>query len=269
MPDQALTVITPCFNDFKMFQATLDSLRDELDQCDELVVVDSSQDKNRARILLEKGGLKCQYRYVWTVPRGVYPAFNEGLRQSTSPWIQIINSGDLLLPGGRDQIRKAIQADHHAQIHVFALRAGDPKGANTVFRPSPHGIWPFQSIIASRAVFENLGFYDEELKVASDQIFFAFARRECTWRFHEFVLTQYDLFGISSRVSLKISGELYQMWRALGRNPLISFVKAYTLPFVRLAAEKAFGAGLINRAKFAILPRYTTTKREGIGSDRR
>ena len=239
-----------------MYLATLGSLRDELTEQDELVIVDSSQDRNRALGLLQEAGLKCHFRHVWTAPEGVYPAFNIGLRLATSPWVQIINSGDLLLAGGREQIRAAVQADPRAEIHVFALRAGDPQGANTVFRPSPEGIWPFQSIIAAATVFGKLGFYDESLRIASDQIYFARARTECPWRFHDFVLTQYDLFGISSRVSLKISRELYLMWRALGRTPLTSFLKGYAFPFLRLVTEKTLGVGLTNRLKFALLPRY-------------
>ena len=41
-----------------------------------------------------------------------------------------------------------------------------------IFRPDANSIWPHQSILVKKVVYEDFGLYDENYSYASDQIFF-------------------------------------------------------------------------------------------------
>jgi hypothetical protein len=251
-----LAVITPCYNDFPAFATTLASLREELLEQDELIVVDSSEDRHQAEGLIRQAGLRCSTRCLWCPPAGIYPAHNRGIRESASPWLLILNSGDLLLPGGRGQIAAAIAASPRALIHVFAQRMGNETGPGADFQPGPVTVWPHQSVVLARVVHERFGFYDPRHALAADQIFLATVRRECPFELHSFRLTQYDLAGRSVAVSWAGCCGIYQVFRLLGRSRISSAVRGFCLPALRGVIQKVFGLEGTNRLKFRLLSRY-------------
>lgn len=259
-----LSIVTPCFNDFEALQATLASLGPELRENDELLVVDSSTNATIAPRLLGEAGLRCRCRYLWSPPLGVYNAQNLGVQAATNLWIQILNSGDLFLPCARHAIDEAIAAHPDIDLHVFRQQTAGALDGIWVFAPDGTGIWPHQSIITRRTVHDRLGLYAEEYRLISDQLFFAQARRHCPWKLHTFVLTRYDLGGISSRASWRASHEHYTLWRALGRGRLASWTKSYLTPLLRVLLQRLVGKKWATSIKHAILPWYRHARRPDI-----
>jgi glycosyltransferase involved in cell wall biosynthesis len=255
-PLDALCVVTPCFNDFAAFEGTLASLRGELCGGDELVVVDSSIDREIVPRLVAAAGLQCAVRTHWQPPRGVYAALNAGIEKARLSWIQIINSGDGLLPGARAQIARVLRDAPEVAIHVFRQQAEGDTVEPYVFTPNARSVWPHQSIILARRVHESLGLYDTRCRLTADQLFFAHARREFTYQFHQFVLTRYDVQGMSSVVSRAASRELYGMWRALGRGRLDSCIRAWVKPALRGLAQQVLGQGNTHALKRALFSHY-------------
>lgn len=253
-----LSVITPCYNDFDNFESTLTSLRGELRQSDELVVVDSSTDRERARIVIERARFLGFVRYVWIPPSGVYGAQNRGLSEATGTWIQIINSGDQLLPYARRVIDEALAASPDIEIHVFAQQARGNEGETYVFSPTGQSVWPHQSIVVARHVYDALGPYPERFRYAADQIFFAEARKRRRWAIHPFRLTEYLLGGFSASVNFTHSREIYILRRLLGRGRFRSFNAAFVLPPARRLLEIFIGVNSTTRFKAKLFRHYSS-----------
>ena len=195
-------------------------------------------------------------KVIWQSPAGVYSALNSGIRVSTRPWLQVVNSGDQICRGARGEIRKAISADAMTSVHVFSQRAGSEGETGYVFKPNSSSVWPHQSVVLRAIVHERLGAYETGLRFVSDQVFLAKARKSFKCKIHEFVLTSYDLHGMSSVVSLRLSREVWIMWRSLGRGPLEAFWRAWVKPWARMITERLLGHDVVVRMKILMTSDY-------------
>jgi hypothetical protein len=141
-------------------------------------------------------------------------------------------------------------------LHIFYQKAVGAKFSGYIFKPDPRSIWPHQSIVMARSLHDKLGLYDTKMQLAADQIFFAKARCQVAWEIHSQVLTFYDLNGLSSVVSLAASREIYILWRSLGRSPMVSFLRAYLMPFMRQILLRVLGPGGVSIVKRLLFERY-------------
>ena len=233
-----LSVITPCYNDHTALNTTLHSLVNELFEYDQLVIVDSSDGKDEVYKVVSSVGISCEVLIIWMPPAGVYGAINTGIMQANRPWIQILNSGDMLLHGARKQIDLELSKHPSILLHVFRQSAGSSNTTAYIFTPTESTVWPHQSIIVNRQIHDYFGLYDVNFKNVSDQLFFSKARKKFKYKLHRFILTYYDLTGISSKISFKASIESYICWRQLGNGIFISFVKSFILPIIRVIVGK-------------------------------
>jgi glycosyltransferase involved in cell wall biosynthesis len=251
-----LSIVTPCCNDFENLVSTLTSMRDELNDRDELVIVDSSTDRERVRALVGSISLPCAHRYVWMPPKGIYGAQNRGILETTGEWIQIVNSGDRLCLGARREIEKALNAYPDVKVHVFRQRGVAPNVASHVFSPTANSVWPHQSIIVHKSVYQKEGLYSEEYRLCADQVYFAKVRRSYQWKLHPFVLTDYLLGGLSSGVAYKNLCEIYSLRRALGQGLVRSIIGSFILPVGRKVLEKAVGQKAVINLKCRLFSCY-------------
>jgi hypothetical protein len=251
-----LSIITACYNDFVNLASTLTSLRGELDYRDELLLVDSSASHEEARALVKSIRLSCVNRCVWVEPAGVYAAQNKGIVESTGEWIQILNSGDCLCHGARREIDKALNAFPNVNVHVFRGRAVGPNTKSFVFSPTATSVWPHQSIISRRSVYEQEGLYPEKYRLAADQMFFAAIRKSQAWKLHTAVLTEYLLGGLSSGAGCLHLREAYAVRRALGQGLVRSILGGYAMPVIRRSLETVFGTELVNNLKCRLFRHY-------------
>lgn len=236
-----LCIITPCYNDFAALEYTLASLSGELYDVDQLVVIDSSENIDTAPELVIKAGLRCKATVHWMRADGVYAAHNAGINLAERHWIEIVNSGDALMPGARLEVSGAFRQFPDIAVHVFRQQTAYGSSLGYVYSPKGGGIWPHQSVIVSHWVYDRYGHYETKFRLAADQIFFAKVRALVSWQLHSYILTCYDLRGLSSKVSLAASHELYSTWRALGRGVIVSTQRAYIKPYLRWIMQQFLG----------------------------
>jgi|GEM_PF-5523914 len=239
---QSLSLVIPCYNDADAFSQTIGSISGELDTHDELIVVDSSNNRDLIQsVLALHKSLRCNVKYVWTPPKGVYEAFNIGLSHVSKSWIQILNSGDLYVPTARRMISETICNYPDYPVHVFGQIAIAKSSLTYSYFPEDQGIWPTQSVIARKSVHDAVGKFSVEYRIVSDQLYYADLRTRFSWKLHKSALTTYDLDGLSAAVSLRNSKELYVMWRALSQGIVNSFFRAYVKPRLRVILAKVAG----------------------------
>ena len=260
---QSVSVLIPCYNDAQAFSETLQSIASELWDSDEIIVVDSSDDPSTVQSLLAGVDVPgARVKVIWTPPKGVYEAFNIGLDHAEKEWIQILNSGDCYVRGGRHLISDAVNQNLEMPVHVFGQIAVDRIGGNYSYFPSDSGVWPTQSVICKREVHSTIGEFSTAYRIISDQLYFAEIRKRFAWVRHAVELTTYDLDGLSAGVSLSISKEMYVMWRALGRGAFGSFLRSYVFPRLRIGLTRIFGKKFVVGLKKAlwIFPDYSRGK---------
>lgn len=228
-----LSVVVACFNDHENLRKTLSSLSGELFEDDEIVVVDSSTDHLSTKRVITEAGVQQLTKYMWVPPNGVYPAHNKGITVAKGKWIQIVNSGDRYLKGARVVISQVEGTDKAVPIHVFSQESGFDNVKMSTYFPTEKGIWPHQSIIVAKSVYDFYGLYDLNYAVVADQIYFAKVRKFVPYKIYENPITYYDLCGISSRVGLKYSFELFEMWRLFGESVAFAIYRSFVAPNIR------------------------------------
>ena len=243
-----ISFVICAYNDFDNFVKTILSLIGQIKTNDEIVVIDSSSSNMVSNYA--KSQLTPYLNYCWVEPAGVYSAQNLGLRLAKNDWIQIINSGDTLINEGLEEARKLVLENRSTKIHVFQQKA-ILHDFSWVYAPEESSVWPHQSIICHKDVYDTQGFYDETYSLVSDQLFFFEARKTYSFKIYNFVLTVYPLNGLSTQFSLKYMTEKYVLLR-INNNLFRSFVQAFPLSCIVFLLNNIFGAKLVYRTKFAI-----------------
>lgn len=216
------------YRDFESFKETFFSVWPLLRSFDEIVVVDSNESDMVKDFLNDFDKFQIVYDYL--TPSGVYSAYNHGITMSRCDWVQIIASGDILLDVPRSDVFVSCDVIVGSQLAIFP-------GGEYQFIPQWHGMWPHQSMLVKRAVYDKLGVYDESFPITADQRFVCLIRDDSSTRV-EFVsepLTKYLGGGVSEKVNWSIATEYYELYRLQGSGILRSLVKSYLKLIFKLA----------------------------------
>jgi glycosyltransferase involved in cell wall biosynthesis len=227
----SISIITPVYNDFAAFYSTLQSILLVKSDFDfELVVVDSSSKLESSRIkqVLSSSGLF--YKYSWIKPDGVYSALNHGVTLASKIWIQVLNSGDMIVPDAELYWSRCI--DSEVDIYVYS-QGWSVGGVDGIHYPSSRSVWGHQSILYKRKLHDEYGLYREDLKIVSDQIFFWGIRSKVKYKIYHEILSHYDMGGISSRITIENCKEIYFFHRYCGLTIGQSFMRGYIYPMVK------------------------------------
>lgn len=249
--DKFITFIVPCYDDYENFERTLLSLVEQCLTTDEIVVVDSSEDQERVKDIIHANYLSRTILYHWIPPSGVYRAQNFGILQAKKEWIQIINSGDTLLPGARQVVFDAmVDAVSGLDLLVFAQTASLRGEVLTLFEPSDTGIWPHQSVLVRAEAYRRFGLYDESFRFTADQLLMLRFRKLMPFALSSVAITDYDLSGISSRFQWRQCRELYFFWRQTGSSVLYCLLLAYVKPMAANVVSLVIGRDFFTRWKY-------------------
>lgn len=198
-----ISVITITYNNYDELIATLNSIpRSEFIQS--VVINGGSCERTKLYLQSYQGVILCE------PDRGISDAFNKGLHLSTGNYITFLNSGDLLIDKlyylkcldlfsnnlDIDFIYAAIEFHHPTSgKHIY-----HPAGTKMGDMPFPH-----PSLIVKKSVFEKVGGFSEDYKMAMD---YDFAYRMLSLKFKgyyytESVVVKMDGNGISSNSTIQ------------------------------------------------------------------
>lgn len=225
----SISVITPVFNDFDEFFSTFESIKNQLEDGDELIIIDSSSDKNFIKDFCNSRKVKFKIQYFWYEPDGVYSAMNKGLLKCNNAFIQVLNSGDRYLPSARKLISIHLDTNPHIEIFIFDQLSGYDGEMSYRFSPTKSSLWPHQSSLVHYNIYQKLGFYNEAFDIISDQAFFSQARKVSKYIIINEPLTYYDLNGVSSVASFRNIRETYILWRMMNKNIIFCLAKSISL----------------------------------------
>ncbi|MFP3907090.1 MAG: glycosyltransferase family 2 protein [Acidimicrobiales bacterium] len=173
-----VSVVTPVFNRPDLVVEAVESVLDQAGVEVEVVVVDDGSTDDTPEVV-DRLARDPRVRALHQPNRGPAAARNAGVAVCSAPWLTFLDSDDLMLSGRlrrqldvlADTSRASaviglgrIQVDPGVELPVeIAGRAPDDREA------SPYTI----SMLLARSLFDELGGFDESLRVAEDSDFHA------------------------------------------------------------------------------------------------
>lgn len=176
MKQPLVTIVTPSYNQGRFIRATIESvLAQEYPHIEYIIMDGGSHDETAAIAKQYEGRLV----FISEKDRGQSHAINKGFRMARGEIVAWINSDDVILPGA---VARAVQALERNPAAGAVYGEGyliDIDGHITARFPAtePFNLWKLvylsdyilqQTVYIPRAVFDKVGFLDEQLRWGLD-----------------------------------------------------------------------------------------------------
>lgn len=202
-----ISIITINYNNRSGLQKTINSVFEQTFKNYEFIIVDGNSSDGSKEIL----SLNTEKITSWVSEddSGIYNAMNKGIRMSQGDYLLFLNSGDCL--AGKDVLDEVNQAiDSNYGIYYGDIIFEDAKRKKKIVFPE-HLTFSFfftdslshQASFIKRTLFDELFYYNEELKIVSDWEFFVYAicKQNVSYKHLDILTTVYDGTGLSSDTS--------------------------------------------------------------------
>jgi glycosyltransferase involved in cell wall biosynthesis len=241
-------------NNHDELERTIKSLANALKRGCQVVVVDSGESPISKSQLCEWIIDTTYVLIIHSQPRGIYSAINEGIIAATGEWLIVMTAGDGLLPNAENIILSSLS--DKIKILVFDQQVRDSKCRPVyTFKSTDKSLWPTQSVVIKKSVYQKLGCYDTAFVNTADQRFFWEARREFHFKMIPVVVSYFCLGGLSSTISTGLLREHFSLNRYLGKNFITCMLRVFRTIVKRLI-EKTLGETLMISLK-RLLFRYS------------
>ncbi|HRZ68998.1 MAG TPA: glycosyltransferase family 2 protein [Candidatus Paceibacterota bacterium] len=200
-----LSIITVNLNNKAGLERTLQSVFAQTNHDFESIVVDGlSSDGSRDVITAHAARIA---KWVSEKDSGVYNAMNKGIRMAEGEYVLFLNAGDSLC--SRDTLDGAFRRGFSEDFVFFDAQLVKRDGSEIwALNRSPQevlvlGYIAHQAVLHRRSVFQHLGLYSEDYRLAADYELFlrAFFTAGCSYQVVHQVLCVYDnVHGMSSDV---------------------------------------------------------------------
>lgn len=200
MSQPKLSIITINYNDAEGLQMTIQSVLEQSFTDFEYIIIDGGSTDDSVTVIKEyKDNIA---HWVSESDNGVFHAQNKGIAKAKGEYLFFLNSGDKLTsetalndfishPNFKgDVIYGDYQFDEGQKVYPDSL-------SPFYFMKSS---LPHQSTLFHRRVFESLGGYDENFKIAADRAFYlqCYLSEQFKFQHIHYLLTHFDLSGISN-----------------------------------------------------------------------
>jgi len=204
-----ITIVTVVLNNENHLQKTLNSIYKQTYKNYELIVIDGGSTDGTVNII-KKNRSKIDY-WISEKDKGIYDAFNKGLKLATGDYIGFVNSDDLLLPNALRILKKYIIKYPKKDFIFGAVK----KHWGTLYGYKPWKIyfsWGFYSSHSTGFFIKlksakKVGFYNLKYKFSADYDYFF--RMIVKKKLKGISTTKKEVFGIfrrggySSKISFK------------------------------------------------------------------
>jgi glycosyltransferase involved in cell wall biosynthesis len=198
-----LSVITINLNNIEGLRKTIDSVLSQKFSDFEYLVIDGGSNDGSIDLIKESAAIITN----WTSEPdlGIYNAMNKGILRAKGEYLLFLNSGDILADAnvlktasGQFENKDIIFGDliildnQKSEVHKFPDKIDyNYLFSNTIGHPST---------FIRRALFRQIGLYNEKLKIVSDWEFFlkAIVINEVSYRHINFPVSVFSLDGLSS-----------------------------------------------------------------------
>lgn len=200
-----LSIITINYNDASGLKKTINSVVQQTFIDLEYIVIDGGSTDGSIEII-EENAESINY-WISEPDNGIYNALNKGILKSKGDYLLFLNSGDWFF---NKDVLSVFMKDLGNYDIIYGNKINYYSDDNFMEEKSPAIVdlyilafsysLPHQATIIKRKLFNELGLYDESLKIVSDWKFnlLAIFRYNCTYLYKDINLVFYDMNGISS-----------------------------------------------------------------------
>lgn len=201
-----ISIITVNYNDVQGLEKTISSVMNQTSLDFEYIVIDGGSDDGSLEIIKKyKGNINY---FISEKDSGIYNAMNKGIKVATGDYLFFLNSGDHFF--NRDVIKKYSGYLQQEDLVYFNIEIKNNNFSKIVSYPNIFRFSDFyiggichQSVFIKKTLFEEIGLYDEDLKIVSDWKFFILAlfKYNCSYKKVDETLSTYYLGGLSSKIN--------------------------------------------------------------------
>lgn len=212
------SIVTVCFNSEKTITRTIESVLNQKFKNYEYIIVDGASKDNTINIVKSyETKFEGRLRYISEPDKGIYDAFNKGVRMSTGKYVWIVNSDDYIEPNALEElatittkyskedapvISAAMNFITEIQSKVIKSSA---KRVDYAYKTDTMGV-THPATLVPKMVYEVVGFYDDQYKIIGDIDWFHRAYGLKTpILFIDNVITNMVCGGISTQYNFKRS----------------------------------------------------------------
>lgn len=173
-----VSVVIPVFNRPAMVVEAVDSVLDQHGVEVEVIVVDDGSTDDTPEVV-DRLARDSRVSVVHQPNRGPSAARNAGVAACSAPWLTFLDSDDLMVPGRLrlqlDTLTEQSDATAVIGLEELWVAPGVQLPDQVAERPPPEETppWCMISMLLPRAVFGELGGFDESLRLAEDIDFYA------------------------------------------------------------------------------------------------
>jgi len=173
-----ISIIVATYNAEKTLQRCLDSIIPQLSDQVELIIIDGESEDSTNEIIASYGD---KISYTISEPdKGIYDAWNKGIKVANGKWVAFIGADDILLPDALDVYLKVIKETNSIDMYDYICARNEyvDKDGNiikimgnkpdwTIFRKRMNAAH-VASLHHKQNLFEQIGHYDLSFKICAD-----------------------------------------------------------------------------------------------------
>lgn len=207
MSKPKITIVTACYNAEKTIEQTIQSVLTQTYQHLEYIIIDGASTDHTMEIV---NRYRDRIDLVISEPdRGIYDAFNKGVRLASGEYINFMNADDYFSNESIvEQVGDFLEQNPETVMTYGKVQAMDDENGHWYFRGRPltlqeyrnGDMYPHQSGFTQKKLFEEFGYFDTHYKILADKDFTI----KCVKKYEEFIkflpleIAVFRLGGISS-----------------------------------------------------------------------
>ncbi len=202
------SIITASKNAKNDFCITVDSLLHQSDNNYEFILIDNVSDDGTIEFIETRSKEFAYSPIIVSEPdKGIYDAFNKGLKLASGEYICYLGCGDKLTPNALEIVKKKITTEPGADVYYGILKKYYNNGGFTIYSSSPENLFncsmiPHQASFIKRDTYLKLGGFSLEYKIASDfEVMLRILLNNGKFVFIDQILAEFKMGGISTRDS--------------------------------------------------------------------
>lgn len=214
-----ISILTPCWNSARTIERTIKSVLQQNFIDYEYIIVDGGSTDGTIGIIKKYEPL-FDGRMKWKSEpdRGIYDAFNKGIRQAKGKYVWIVNSDDWMTPNALDIIFEKTKEANEEAVLAFSLNFVDDKGdfirkqfSGTdyakYYRQDYIGIM-HPATVVPKSVYDKYGLYDIQFSIIADADWFhRIVERQVRIVSYRDTITNMSQGGVSTQYNLRKESE--------------------------------------------------------------
>lgn len=206
--EDGISVIVASKNAKHDLMSTIESLENQTDKNFEFILIDGMSSDGTIDAVYQKiNGFVTAPIIISEPDKGIYDAYNKGLRLASGAYICYLGCGDKLLPRSIETVRGVMAHTPNSDVYYGIVKRYDEKGAFTIYSSSPENLLncsmiPHQACFVKKETYLKYGGFSLDYVVASDfaamlQIYL----NKGSFVFIDKILAEFKMGGISTRNS--------------------------------------------------------------------